>query len=486
MEKNLHIMFNSAEKKVLPKTCYPFGRVEYYTLYVAKNATESCQFSVLSKYGDRKNLRIEVVDNTNAGIKIQLLREHYVSCEGALWPDPVVCDDGHFDLQDWKNVTYRINVSTTPDTVAGNYELKVKLYENDELYGEYFLWVKIWNFTLKTENNIATSFGIDKNLLFKYHKTDNREITYKNYYDALLNNYHICGRYLPYDILDSRADEYMSNPLVKSFHVPCKSVSDETLKKYYEKLSSNPVWLEKATFYSVDTPDCIADYERLEKIDKRLDTVFPNHTHIIPFYTDPKDQPDTRAVDLLEKYNIVWCPKINLFKDEWFKYYISERAKKGEKCWWYCCWEPQLPYANLFIDMQGFYHRILLWQQYLYGIKGFLYYNTTHWIDGNPWDVTTSVPNLSHYCFGDGSLFYNGDRVGIDGPVGSVRLEILRSAIEDYNMFVLAEQVFGREYVEGEIKKVTTSVREYNDDHHSLAQVRIEIGEKLDEYYNNK
>ena len=120
----------------------------------------------------------------------------------------------------------------------------------------------------------------------------------------------------------------------------------------------------------------------------------------------------------------------------------------GDRTWWYCCWEPPLPYANLFIDMEGFYHRVLFWQQYLYNVKGFLYWQTTHWNNGSPWDVTSSVPELSYYCFGDGSLFYNGDRVGIDGPVGSIRLELIRSAIEDYHMLEMAESAFGREYVE--------------------------------------
>ena len=51
-------------------------------------------------------------------------------------------------------------------------------------------------------------------------------------------------------------------------------------------------------------------------------------------------------------------------------------------------------------------------------------------------------------------------------------------------MFKLAEKVFGREYVEGQIRRVTTSVREYNDDHHILSKVRIEMGEKLSEYFS--
>ncbi len=484
MEKNLNVMFSAPEKKILPKTSQPFGRLECFTVHVAKNATEGCQFSILSKQGGRKNMKIEVIDNTDAGFTVELLREHYVSCEGALWPDPVVYDDGCFDLTEWKNVTYRINISTSLDTKPGMHKLKVVLYESGELYGEYMLWVKVWNFNINPKKYLDTSFGINEGLLFARHKTENQEKVYKNYYDSLLD-YHICGHYLPYDILDPRADEYMNDPRVTTFHVPYYGVSDEKIVQYYNKLKTNSAWLDKAMFYIIDTPNKKADYDRLEKVYTRLEKLFPNHKQVVPYYTDPVDMEGVRAVDMLRKYNVVWCPKINLYKDDWLKYYMQERDKKGERTWWYCCWEPPLPYANLFIDMEGFYHRVLLWQQYLYGVKGFLYWSTTHWIDGNPWDVTTSVPYLSHYCFGDGSLFYNGDKVGIDGPVGSIRLELLRSAIEDYHMLELAQDVFGKEYVETQIKKVTTSIREYNDDHRSLARVRVEIGDKLSEYYDS-
>lgn len=483
MEKNLHIMFNSSEKKILPKTYYPFSKIESFTLCVARNATEGCQFSVLSKKGERKNLKIEVVGDTSASFSVELLREHYVSCDGALHPDPVLADDGCFDLEELKNVTYLINISTTLDTKPGNYELKVVLTENGELYGEYNLWVKVWNFAINPKKYMDTTFGIDENWLFLQHKTDNKELVYKNYYDTLLNRYHICGRFLPYDILDPRADEYMNNPNVTTFHVPFFGKSDEQIAAYYNKLKTNPVWLDKAMFYVVDEPQNMADYDRIRETYNRLEKVFPGHKEVVPYYMDPRDGEGKSAVDLLENYNVVWCPKSCLFKDESVKDYMNKRAQMGDRTWWYCCWEPSLPYANLFIDMEGFYHRVLFWQQYLYNVKGFLYWQTTHWNNGSPWDVTSSVPELSYYCFGDGSLFYNGDRVGIDGPVGSIRLELIRSAIEDYHMLEMAESAFGREYVEQQIKKITTGVREYADDHRIFSKIRIDIGNKLSEYY---
>ncbi len=493
MEKNLHVTFNSMDKKVLPKAYYPGGTLNSYVVCVAQNATDGCHFSVLSKEGQRKNLKIEVVGDLNKGVEIELLREEYVSCEGALYPDPVFKDDGCFDLEEFKNVTYLINVSTTLETAPGNYDFKVNLYENGELYEEYNLWVKVWNFAINPEKHMDTSLGIDTRWLFKQHKTEDRDAVFKKYYDMLLNRYHICGRFLPYDILDPRADEYMNDPRVTTFHVPyivsdyqtSYDTSEQKMVDYYNKLKTNPKWLEKAMFYVVDEPQCLADYERIKAVCEKLESFYPEYKLVVPYYMDPRDGEGKRAVELMENYNIVWCPKSSLFREEWLKDYMANRRELGDRTWWYCCWEPPLPYANLFIDMEGFYHRALFWQQYIYGIKGFLYWQTTHWKCGSPWDVTSTVPELSYYCFGDGSLLYNGDRIGIDGPVGSLRLELMRSAIEDYHMFEMAEKAFGKEYVEEQIGRITKNVREYCDDHRLLAKVRMEIGHKLSEFYSN-
>lgn len=493
MAKDLFVTFNSMDKKVLPKSYCPGWPLTSCTVGVAKNATEGCHFSVLSQEGDRKNFKIEVTGDLGRGVEIELLREGYVSCEGALYPDPVYKDNCQFDLEEWKNVTYLINVSTTLDTAHGNYDFKVKLYENDELYGEYNLWVRVWNFAINPEKYMDTTIGIDTHWLFLQHKTDDREGVFKKYYDMLLNRYHLCGRFLPYDILDPRADAYMSDPRVTTFHVPFYSNfqpeytdDDDKMIAYYNKLKTNPEWLKKAMFYVVDEPQRMEDYDRIRAVCEKLEKVFPEYQLVVPYYMDPRDGDGVRAVDLMEKYNIVWCPKSRLFSDEWLKDYMASRREKGERTWWYCCWEPQLPYANLFIDMEGFYHRTLFWQQYLYGIKGFLYWQATHWNNGSPWDVTSPVPELSYYCFGDGSMLYNGDRIGVDGPVGSLRLEIVRSAIEDYYMFEIAEKIFGRDYVEEQIKKVSQNIREYCDDHRILAKLRLEIGDKISDYFNNK
>jgi hypothetical protein len=157
----------------------------------------------------------------------------------------------------------------------------------------------------------------------------------------------------------------------------------------------------------------------------------------------------------------------------------------GNKIWWYVCWEPVYPYCNLQVNELGLYHRQLFWQQYFYNSDGLLYWSTTYWGDTqNPWEDIATVKSLNKSCFGDGSLLYPGKPVGIDGPVASLRLECVRNGTEDFDMLKLAEEHLGREWVDTQIKKVTTTLIDHSDDDELFAKVRKLIGDELEKAIN--
>ena len=433
---------------------------------------------------ERKDFSVSVEgDCEKAGVKIELLRECYANCEGAKWPDAVVFDDGRFDLEAGINTTYLINVVTDENSVAGDYEFSVVLKEQGEVYGEYPLKVTIWNFALTNDTRTYMLADIDKQFVFKHQETDNKEELIKKYYDFLLNRYHTCPYGLPYDFSDPRVDEYLDNPKVKAFVLHSARFTDEQLTAIYNKLSKKQEWLDKCFIEVTDEPCRMEHYEKQQKEYARVAAAFPNPKVYTAFFRDPDDGEGKKATDLLSYSSKVWIPKSTLFQTEEFRNCMEEHRSHGDNILWYVCWEPGLPYANMFVDMEGFYHRVLFWQQYMYKAEALCYWTTTWWRACNPWDSASTVCDLSMYCFGDGSMLYPGNRVGVDGPVGSLRLEIVRSAIEDFAMLSLAEKAFGREWVIDKISEVTPSLREYNDDHDALDRVRIEIGNKLNEFY---
>lgn len=142
---------------------------------------------------------------------------------------------------------------------------------------------------------------------------------------------------------------------------------------------------------------------------------------------------------------------------------VAELAPKGREFWSYLCTAPQSPWVSLFIDHPAVNLRMWLWMTYKWGLKGILVWRADYWNSPtlfppgtlqNPWEdpmsytVGYGLPygQVSHWGNGDGRFLYPPNRdPGRDkakylcGPVDSVRWEILREGIEDYEYFVLLD-----------------------------------------------
>ncbi len=71
--------------------------------------------------------------------------------------------------------------------------------------------------------------------------------------------------------------------------------------------------------------------------------------------------------------------------------------------------------------MDGFAHRLIFTQMWRLGVTGLLYWSTTYWNPdpnsgaANPWEDMATVKDINPSIYGDGSLLYPGQQVGIDG-----------------------------------------------------------------------
>ncbi|MFA6949018.1 MAG: DUF4091 domain-containing protein, partial [Eubacteriales bacterium] len=313
----------------------------------------------------------------------------------------------------------------------------------------------------------------------------------RRYYDFLLDH-RISAYNLPYDILDERCDAYLSDPRVTSFVIP--DGDDEKLREYYKKLSGNPLWLAKGTFYPLDEPTTNGHIDNLRSKAQRLRSLFPDCRIVTPFFRCSMYDEKRDFVDMMCGTTDVWCPKSFMFDSKniydkrqlaerkTFGERMDERTALGDELWWYVCWEPGYPYLNLFIDMSGLDHRLLFWQQKLYGVKGFLYWGANYWngVD-DPWSDMRTVKDLSMDVFGDGSLMYNGNKVGVDGPCGSLRLNAIRDGIDDMAMLDMAQELLGDDFVSDIIGEVTTSLTQYTRCEDTFAAVRIKLGCALED-----
>ena len=85
----------------------------------------------------------------------------------------------------------------------------------------------------------------------------------------------------------------MSDPRVTSFRVS-HTYNDSTLIKQYEKLKSNPEWLDKAYYYPFDEPGDLTDLQTIEKSCERLKSLTPEIRIVIPFFQNIKYDNNTK------------------------------------------------------------------------------------------------------------------------------------------------------------------------------------------------
>ncbi len=138
------------------------------------------------------------------------------------------------------------------------------------------------------------------------------------------------------------------------------------------------------------------------------------------------------------------CPLFDDYDtEEGRSHYYSQTQK-----WWYGCVAPEPPYATYRIDDSMLSPRMVSWMQAQYGVVGNLYWATNIYANNSNWTYQEIYDyyegNAERYpdANGDGFLFYPGAQYGIDGPVGSLRLEAIRDGIEEYELLYTIQETY--------------------------------------------
>jgi hypothetical protein len=209
-------------------------------------------------------------------------------------------------------------------------------------------------------------------------------------------------------------------------------------------------WLDKAYVYWFDEPDQ-KDYEYVMNGFNKLKTHAPKLRRML-----------TEQVEeaLIGGPNL-WCPLTPHVNPE----IVKERNQHGERFWWYVCVSPKAPYTTLFIDHPGTELRVWLWQTWKFGVDGILVWQSNYWtsdaaypnqpqnpyLDPMGWVSGYSTPKgtKTPWGNGDGRFVYppeaaadaNPDGPILDGPVDSIRWEMLRDGLEDYEYLAILKRL---------------------------------------------
>ena len=301
------------------------------------------------------------------------------------------------------------------------------------------------------------------------------------------------------------------NPLLKEFdYLGDKVYSSEEFELVVRQLLESYVdylrkrgWLDRAICYISDEPRRERDFIHAKRIAHLVKEVSPTlKTVIASGYIIPSVAGED--VD-------VWCVHLGCFEEG--RRLIEERRAEGDEIWWYVSNSPNYPYPTLFLDFPAVSHRIIFWMAWKYGVKGFGYWNTTYWHDGQltdnfredpeerwpkgPWNPLFNAKTPANGC---GQLIYPGP----DGPIVSIRLSIVRDGIEDYEyLYQLNKRVeMLREAMQrspdrdlkalmsrarrtlDRIDELVRSTAEYEKNPDKIYKVRNEVAELIEEINN--
>ena len=126
-----------------------------------------------------------------------------------------------------------------------------------------------------------------------------------------------------------------------------------------------------------------------------------------------------------------------------YEEFVRSSGLPRDQVWFYYCCGPTGRWPNRFIDYPLIRVRIFTWLAFTYGIPGFLHWGLNHWTwhppyyrseTYNPYDNTTGGSLQA----GDSYLLYP-PRMPEEShdPVDSIRWEIVRKAMEDYEYLYL-------------------------------------------------
>jgi len=198
--------------------------------------------------------------------------------------------------------------------------------------------------------------------------------------------------------------------------------------------------------------------------------------------------PGIRLIDAIaysEFADVIDCP---VPLEDRYQKLLSDSGRSAEDVWVYYCCGPTGPWPNRFLDYWLIRLRIITWLCFMKGIPGFLHWGYNYWrairkTVHNPWDDSTT----HRHPAGDPMMVYppRDPALAGAGVIGSIRWEIMREALEDYEYLRLTRELADQGV--GEAKAILDEVARnvvpdwttHTRDHAYLDAVRERMGKLL-------
>jgi hypothetical protein len=384
-------------------------------------------------------------------------------------------------------VKFKTEKTTAAGTYTGSFTLTV-----DGVNREIPVSVTVWDFTVPDEVNTQSAFLLYCNDLSNT-EGDSGLAMRKAYFDYFLD-YRLSLMNLPVDTNPDNVvevlREYARNPKLSAYNIPYESptgnVDIDALSRMVKRIVAASVedgvdYLEKAYIYNMHTDEYTGNLGETKTIraiqwmkaftDMKADLEVYFDAEFGAAYLDGVPGM-RRSLKVLTDLQVTGGVHYNIIADErdathvtlddfnaivnGFHGFITQEDREkqraeltgdGEELWWYGGVLPQYPYPNYHVDDSALSARLVSWMQYDYNIDGVLYWSVdTYHQESNhdyifyPLDEwETSGRNHGNGVQGDGFIVYPGQRYGITGPIGTIRLEMIRDGLEEYEYLKLLD-----------------------------------------------
>lgn len=240
-------------------------------------------------------------------------------------------------------------------------------------------------------------------------------------------------------------------------------------------------YLEKAYYYLANEPQDQADYDAVAWFSQEIKKEAPNLKLMVS--EEPRPEIYSHPTHTGAKIDI-WLPVLHSYDPD-----VSHAREKNfqEETWIYFLYGTRPPYFNpVTLDHPGIEARLTGWFLWKYRVKGIAYYSMNTW-SKNPWtDPMTSGHN--------GDLFMIYPPAKNNSPVSygsnnhrlvpSIRLELLREGLEDYEYLYLLSGGAGpvvdvENTADPLADKIITGLTSYTRDGEFMANLRRLMGMKI-------
>lgn len=160
---------------------------------------------------------------------------------------------------------------------------------------------------------------------------------------------------------------------------------------------------------------------------------------------------------------------------------IDTRRRAGDRMIWYISCDQLYPQPNYYIDREAADLRMVPWLTWRYRMSGILYWTASFWEEvRNPWldPITWKWFPCNSPAAGEGSLVYPGNMAkrytgqdDVDGPVGSLRLALLREGLEELELLALLGRL-DRAAADRIVGSICRHVRDFSRDPNVIDSAR--------------